>query len=231
LFEVNVASDPQNSWFGPIGALLVLPLSVVFAFLGLARRVPRVLGILALALPLYLVATAFGYRYTSVGRFFITAVVLTLPLAAVLYQRRLLALLITAIAGMTLLFALGYNREKPTGLSGETPMWRLDRVEAQTLVFGSDVRALLRALDETLPADEDLGVSERDVHFLYALYGSSLRRRVSWLPSADIPDEADRRDLRAVYLRTSSSRSRVRPDWTTREFGDAGTLLIRSARG
>jgi hypothetical protein len=191
--------------------------------------VPRTLGIVALALPMYVIAAAFGYRYTSVGRLFISGVALTLPLAAVLYSRRLAAGVAAALGGLTLLLALAYDREKQTGLAGETPIWRLDRAEAQSLVFRSDVRGLLTALDRTVPPNEDLGVDGRELAYLYGLYGPYLHRRLRPLRSADVLGEAERLGLQSIYVSPARMRPPPDPDWVATRFGDAGTLLRRVA--
>jgi hypothetical protein len=226
LFEVNVSSDPQNSWFGPLGVLVVLPLSAFFAARWLLRRAPAEVGILGLALPLYLVAIALATRYTSVGRYFVTAIVLTLPLAAALYRRRLVAAAVATIGVLTLAFALAYDREKPTGLVAvDTPIWRLDRGDAQSLSFGDDVGRLLRTLDGAVPADEDLALDSRDFRFLYALYGRDLGRKLHVLPLDGIFANARRHGLTAVYVRPTVKRPRPAPGWNEEDFGTAGALF------
>lgn len=225
LYDVNVTSAPGISWYGPLGILLVIPLSIVFAVRWVLRRVSRVEGILAFSLPLYLLVTALAYRYTSQGRFFITPIAVTLPLAAVLYRRRLLAGVIGAVAAMTLLFALAYDAEKPTGLAGTTAIWHLDRPAAQSLVFGSGVADLIRAVDR-LPAAEDLGVDARQVYFGYALYGPTLRRALVPVDGHDPAGDAARLELRAVYVGSELPAAAAR-GWIVERFASAGTLLVR----
>lgn len=225
LFDVNVYSTPGTSWYGPLGPLLVVPLTIVFAVRWALRKASRIEGLLALTLPLYLLVTALAYRYTSQGRFFITPVALTLPLAAVLYRRRSLAGVVTVIAVVTLVFALAYDVEKPTGLTGSTAIWHLDRPTAQSLVFGSGVAQLIRAVDR-LPAREDIGVDAGEVFFGYVLYGPTLRRGLVPVGPRDPVVDAERLDLRALYLGSGVSVGTA-PGWTARRFAGTGTLLVR----
>jgi Dolichyl-phosphate-mannose-protein mannosyltransferase len=229
VFDVNVYSGPGTSWYGPLGVLLVIPLSIVFAVRWALRKASRVEGLLALSLPLYLLVTALAYRYTSQGRFFITPILLTLPLAAVLYRRRRLAALVAAVAAVTFLFALAYDLEKPTGLAGTTAIWHLDRPAAQSLVFGTGVAGLIRAVDR-LPAAEDIGVDAKQVYFGYALYGPTLRRGLVPLGGRDPVAGAERLGLHAIYV-GSDVPVATAPAWIAERFVGAGTLLVRrSAR-
>jgi hypothetical protein len=230
-FDFNVGSDPGGSWYGPLGALLVIPLSLVFGGLWVCRRTSRVRGLLALAFPLYLFTTALVYRYTSQGRFFITPIVLTLPLAATLYSRRRLAAAIAAVAAVSLLFALAYDAEKPTGLSGATPVWQLDRAGAQAIALGPDVARLIRAVN-LLPAGENIGFEEgQQLYFGYALYGPRLQRRLVPVSSRHPLADADRLHLRVVYLDTSTATTDLhvrRGGWTLDRFAAAGELAVKA---
>lgn len=230
VFDVNVYSGPGTSWYGPLGILLVIPLSIVYVLRWVFRKASALEGLLALSLPLYLLVTALAYRYTSQGRFFITPIVFTLPLAAVLYRHRKAVIVVSVIAAITLFFALAYDVEKPTGLAGTTPIWQLDRPAAQSLVFGSGVADLIRAVDR-LPAKENLGIDATQVYFGYALYGPTLRRALVPVAAGDPIADAKRLGLRAVYLGSGAAAPGAASGWTAERFSGAGTLLLeRSAR-
>jgi 4-amino-4-deoxy-L-arabinose transferase-like glycosyltransferase len=227
-FQINVGSNPGSSWYGPLGILLIVPISLVFAVLWVFRRTSRTSGILAICLPIYLLSTALAYRYTSQGRFFITPVALTLPLAAVLYRSRLLAGLIASIGALTLLFALAYNTEKPTGLRGTTPIWQLSRADAQSLVFGSDVRRLITRLEGAVPAHQDLGVEAGQIYFGYALYGPTLHRQLVPVSGPNILSQAASHQLKAIYVGPTVELPPPAEGWLAEHFGNAGTLLIKN---
>ena len=91
-FAVGQSSSEDISYFGPLGVLLVLPLSLGFTVATIVRRERWERLALAVALPLTELEIALTYRYNLwLGRFLITPVLLTMPLAAVLYRRRALA--------------------------------------------------------------------------------------------------------------------------------------------
>jgi Dolichyl-phosphate-mannose-protein mannosyltransferase len=225
-FEINVGSNTGNAWFGPLGWVLLVPLSIAFGVAWALRKVGRRRGALALSLPIYFLVTALVYRYTSQGRFFITPIALTLPLAAVLYERRRLSSAIAAIAALTLLFALAYDTAKPTGLGGTTSIWRLSRADAETLNLGPQAADVIRAVDR-LPEDEDIGFQAQQLYVGYALYGPHLRRSLVALSPGDPLGDARRRGLRAVYLGPEEAVPAQTLDWTATRYGAAGTLLIR----
>lgn len=223
VFDVNVYATPGTSFYGPLGILLVIPLSIVFGVAWAVRRVPRRQGLLAVALPSYLLVTALAYRYTSQGRFFITPIALTLPLAATLYRRQWAAWLVTAIGAVTLLFALAYDTEKPTGLRGTTAIWNLGRPSAQSLVFGPGVERLIVAIDR-LPAREDIGVDAKQVYFGYALYGPTLRRALVPVAGRDPIARAERLHLRALYISSAAGLPPTPTGWIVQRFPGAGAL-------
>ena len=133
-FAVGQSSSEDISYFGPLGVLLVLPLSLGFTVVTIARRERWERLALAVALPLTVLEIALTYRYNLwLGRFLITPVMLTMPLAAVLYRQRALAAVGALIGAVTLVAAHAYNVAKPTGLDGTRPAWSLTRSEAQAL--------------------------------------------------------------------------------------------------
>ena len=82
-FSPGTVSSEDTSYFGVLGFLLVLPLSFGFLVAALTKRVPRSWGVLAGALPLFVVAVALTQGYDRwLGRFMLIPVALTMPLAA-----------------------------------------------------------------------------------------------------------------------------------------------------
>jgi len=62
-YETNTAASEDSSALGPIGFLLLVPLSLGFLVAWALRRTDRTRGALALAFPLYVVALALGTRW------------------------------------------------------------------------------------------------------------------------------------------------------------------------
>ncbi len=224
-FRVNVRSDPDLSYFGPLGVLLVLPLA--FAFVWRLPRTPE-RALLALSLPLALVAVALTYRYNDfVGRFLLTPVGLVMPLAAWLYRRRALAAAVAAVGAVALLLAHAYDVAKPTGLGGTVPAWELSRAEAQGLTW-IGMPEVLEVIEQQIPEPAHVGVILGDNDWDYPLYGPGLARRLEPLPRVGALKEAESRGLHWVVVGATPPGPAYLPGWEVRFFPvSEWTLLHR----
>lgn len=177
-FVVNTASEEDNSYFGPLGFLLLLPLSVVVPILWLRRRVTAAQAALAAALPIYVVGIALAYRYNAwIGRFMLTPGALAMPTAALIWRFRLFAWGAAVIGAATLYVAHAHNDTKPAGKNGTVPVWRLNRGEAIAVRLPS-MRKTLVGVDDVVPAHARILAVVGENDFIYALYGPHLTRRV-----------------------------------------------------
>ena len=181
-FPVNGAVDEDLSFFGPLGILLA-PLLVGWLACWARRRTDARLGLLALALPLFVVVLALAYRYnTWIGRFLIVPVALALPLAGWSYDRRLLGRRVLAaglalVGALTLGLAHAYNMAKPTGVDGRPAIWSLDRADAQA-VTRPEIAGVLHGLDQYIGPDKRVGTILGEDDWDYPLYGARLGRRL-----------------------------------------------------
>jgi len=176
-FYPNRQADEDISYFGVLGVLLVLPLAFGYAGALVLRRTSAARGLVGLALPLYVLALAVGYAYNPwIGRFMLVPVALAMPLAARLYPFRLLAGIAAVVAIGTLGAAHAYNRTKPTGLFGGTPIWRMSRPEAQGLT-SPYMAGAIAALDQRVPARARVAVVFASDDWDYPVYGPELERR------------------------------------------------------
>ena len=226
-FAVGQSSSEDISYFGPLGVLLLLPLSLGFAVATIARREQWERLALALALPVTVLEIALTYRYNIwLGRFLITPVFLTMPLAAVLYRRRVLAGAAALIGGVTLVAAHASNVAKPIGLDGTRPFWSLSRTEAQAQTRPSIEDALV-ALDR-VPLDARIGIAKLE-EWSYPLYGATLDRRLLPLSEPDPLAAAERLGLQWVVVGTLQTGSSGRPGWRARRFPESGWTLFSRA--
>ena len=226
-FAVGQSSSEDISYFGPLGVLLLLPLSLGFAVATFARREQWERLTLALALPVTVFEIALTYRYNIwLGRFLIAPVFLTMPLAAVLYRRRVLAAVAALLGAVTLVAAHAYNVAKPTGLDGTRPVWSLSRGEAQAQTRPGMEDALV-ALNR-LPVDARIGIAHLE-EWSYPLYGPTLDRRLVPLSEPDPLAAAERLGLRWVVVGTHETPNSGRPGWRARRFPDAGWTLFSRA--
>ena len=227
-FAVAQASSEDISYFGPLGVLLVLPLSFGFAVATIARRERWERLVLALALPLTVLEIALTYRYNIwLGRFLITPVLVTMPLAAVLYRQRLLAAVAALLGAVTLLAADAYNVAKPTGLDGTEPVWSLSRPVAQSRTR-PDIENALVTVDRKLPANARVGIAGLE-EWSYPLYGASLDRQLVPLPEADPLTAAERLGIAWVVVGSEDVEVPRRPGWWAQRFPRPGWTLYSRA--
>jgi hypothetical protein len=224
-FAVGQAASEDISYFGPLGVLLVLPLSIGFAAVSIIRREHWQRLALALALPVTVVEIALTYRYNIwLGRFLIMPVLLTMPLAAVLYRRALAAAAAAVVGVVTLVAAHAFNVAKPTGLEGTRPVWSLPRPDAQALTRPGIEDALV-AVDRRVPVDARVGVIGLQ-EWAYPVYGRTLDRRLVPLPDADPLAAAERLGLHWVVAGTAKDAPGSTSAWRAARFAGSGWTLF-----
>ena len=175
-YEPNNAVSEDSSALGPLGFLLLVPLSLGFLMAWARRRTDRVHGALALALPLYVVALALGTRWNLyVDRFLVTPAALTLPLAPAVLRRVPVRAAAAVVAAVTLAVALAYDASKPRGV------WNRSRADAQAIRW-PELRPVLEAVQARVPARARLGVDLAPLDWEYPWWGPRLERRLVWLP-------------------------------------------------
>jgi hypothetical protein len=225
-FAVGQAASEDISYFGPLGVLLVLPLSIGFAVVSIARREQWQRLALALALPVTVLEIALTYRYNIwLGRFLIMPVLLTMPLAAVLYRRGVAAAAAAVVGAVTLMAAHAFNVAKPTGLEGTRPVWSLPRPEAQALTRPGIEDALV-AVDRRVPMHARVGIVGLE-EWSYPVYGRRLDRRLVPLPHAHPLAAAERLGLRWVVDGTAEDGPGPSRAWRTARFASSGWTLFR----
>jgi hypothetical protein len=222
-FLWNGRANEDVSFFGPLGFLFILP--AVFAYLvGWARsRVPRTLGLLALALPLYTALLALTYSHNPwVGRFMLIPVALVAPLLARGYRIQGLNAIAAGVGVLFLALALVHNERKPVGF-GDRPVWNLSRAEVQAL--GEPTMApALEAIDRIVPDPAKVGYLLRDDSWDYPLYGKDLARKLIPLPARDPLQAATRMRLRWVVIDNVSAKGSR--DWMAVRFPGWGWSLL-----
>ena len=175
-FSTVPNDTPQEdlAFFGPLGALLILPIVfVTLAGFCIRRRARPEQVAVAAALPLFIVGVAFAYRYNLwLGRFMVVPVALVTPLIARIYSSwRLFATLVALIAVASLQSTLTNNTLKPLA----SLPWRADRVTVQT-VERPDLAPTIRAIDADVPRGP-IGYAFGVDDWTYPLYGAHFQRR------------------------------------------------------
>jgi hypothetical protein len=224
--KTDVSEDASS--FGPLGFALVVPLSLGTLVAWVLRRTDRRHGALALALPIYVVALALGTRWNPyVGRFLVTPVALTLPLAPLVLRFRAVAAAAVVLATATICLAHVFNPSKPTGVAGGEPIWSRSRVDAQTIRF-PELRGALTAVAATVPANARLGIDLGAGDWEYPLYGPRPQRRLVFLPRRRPLDRASGLDWVVLGAGTGGVRH---PGWCATRFPASGWTLLRRGTG
>ena len=227
-FRVNGHANEDVSFFGPLGLLLVLPLSAGFLIAGALRRTPPRQVVLALALPVFVLAIALTFRYSTwIGRFMIAPVALTMPLAAIAYRRRAIAATLALVGAITLAVAHVYNEAKPTGVDSHAAIWSLPRTHVQAVLRPELLDAFL-GVEQYVPRDKTLGVVLGFDDWDYPLYGPTLRRHVVPFPPVNMLELAERRHVHWILLGSRALRPPPRTTWTRVDFQFSGwTMYLR----
>lgn len=214
-FWPNTGVDEDSTYFGVLGALLVVPLSLGFTVAALRRRSAPLL-VLGLALPLFATALALANSFNPwLGRFMVVPVVLTMPLAAWLYERRMVvvAAAYAVIGAVGLGYTQAYSLSKPTGLvAGTRPVWTLSRVEAETL-WAPAMAPVIRAVDRDVPASAVVGTVLGPATMTYPLYGATLTRSLVALPPPRPLAAATEQGLRWVVIDATGRLAAPQPGW------------------
>jgi len=222
-FEIKPRSDPDLSYFGPLGVLLVLPLALGF-MLAWWRTPER--ATLAVALTVTVVQVALTYRYNDfLGRFLLVPVGLVMPLSALLYRYRVVAGAIAVVGAATLVLTHLYDKAKPTGMNGTVAVWKLSRAEVQGLTRPG-MPEVLAELDRRIPERASVGVILGPDDWDYPIYGRKLERQLVPLPRVGSLRKAERLGLRWVVVGATPPGPKYLPEWKVQYFPDSQWTLI-----
>lgn len=221
-YTPNTLASEDVSFFGPLGLFLLLPLSATFIVAWVLRRVPHEHGVLALGLPLFIVAVALSYRYTPwAGRFMVLPVALLMPLAAAIYTRRLWMGLVIIVGAATLSVVHLEN----VGKEPRTSPWSLPRIDALT-VKRVELRPVFEAVEQRVPVTARLGILLGPDSWSYPLYGERLERRL-----VQVRPDAPFRDAESLGLRwilvDDAHQLAATPGWRRTSFSPGWLLFSR----
>jgi hypothetical protein len=184
---LNIRAEPVWSWFGPLAPLL-LAAGAVAALLAWRRgRVPAFALALATA-PWALVLT---HALTIVwdtwrGRFMVFGVALAAATWGLLLRSTALSTATASIGTTALFLALAGDGTRPLGLFGEGSIWGKPRWQEQGWLAASPA-AVWRFVEEEVPDDARIAVSEPRNRLVYPYFGERLSRTVSLVRTGGQP--------------------------------------------
>jgi len=227
VFGVNARSNEDISYFGPLGILLVWPLSIATCIAWARGRIDRRLGALAAALPIYLLVYAATVKYQLFsGRYFIIPVAAVMPLAALVCRNRLLMRATAVIGIAVLILGHAFSETKPVGLAGSRPIWTLSRADAQALTR-PPMQPVLERVAQQLPQNAHVGVVLTSKDWSYPFYGSDLGRTVTYLqqPPSGVEPAIPNVSWLVVHLPRTNGRQSV---WQITKLPNASCSIRES---
>ncbi|MEA2168444.1 MAG: hypothetical protein QOF76_1744, partial [Solirubrobacteraceae bacterium] len=158
--QLVVHWSPTNqdlSYFGPLGALALVPVVLAALLRWLRRRASTLEAALALGLPLYVLGVAMSYRYNPyIGRYMLTPVALVAPLVGRIARSLAYATVVVVVGVGTLAVALVGNHAKPAGLGATRSIWTMPRAQAMS-IERPPMQAFIEELEACVPPTARLG--------------------------------------------------------------------------
>jgi hypothetical protein len=229
--SLRVVLDPpfpneDFSYFGPLGAVVVIPVVVLSLRRWRQGRATALEAALACALPLYIVGLAFLYRLNPwIGRFMLTPAALVAPLFASVYRNRHYAAAASAIATVGLGLTLLFNHAKPSGIGAGRSIWTMTRTEAQTVQrfrMGPVFTTVAACVPEHVRVGYVLGGDDWD----YPLFGEHLTRTIVRLHRPTPLRRADDLHLEWLLIRRSLI-GQIPSHWSTMRFRGTEIVLLQ----
>ena len=235
LVDVSVAlavvvdpRDQDNSYFGALGLLVVIPVVVIALRRSWRARTFSLEAALALSVPMFVIALAYTSRFNDwMGRFMLIPVVLAAPLAALLYSRRRYAVAVAAAGIFGLFFSVTDDRMKPSGFFGHDSVWTMTRSQEQARRRPGMLPVLNQL--ESIPTRARVGYSIGEDDWDYPLYGPRLERTLVRLPSGSELTAARRARLRWVIVSDDRIATQPHDGWKVTKLGGSGIDLLQPA--
>jgi 4-amino-4-deoxy-L-arabinose transferase-like glycosyltransferase len=173
----------DSAWFGPLAAILLIPLVSYQTVLGIKRRDPWRIGLISTAF-IYLVMDAWlrpGWDPYQ-GRYFIPAIMLVAPFMGSLLRPgwgwRSLSLLVTFVSIFVLVSTLINNPAKPIfqNVRPEKTIWQIDRIAGISLQ-NPTMEIYARMVAENVPPDAVFGWYADHI-IEYPFFGRTFSRTV-----------------------------------------------------
>ncbi len=236
---IQRGANEDYSGFGPIGTVFLFGAPVLAVASYRARRADVRQLALALALPSFIVLLALQAKYNFwITRFLVVPVVLTAPLFAGIFRKRIVVAAVLAVAGTTVGLVLAHDATKRLNAHAGRP-WALSQVEAlrgfPAEPTGKMIAASLAAYNRSVPDGACVGAVLGPDEPAYLLWGSGLRRRVFFLPSLAALASAYQRNVDYVVISTGANAPVAKQftggRWTVRPLGTYWLLAVAPSAG
>jgi hypothetical protein len=235
--ELNVTADPVESWYGPLGALIVVGGLAVVTVLWLRGHAPTLAVALAVAPWMFLLTLAATVVWDPFrGRFLVFGIAMAAATWGMLLRFPVVRLTTAAVGATALVLTLANYLGKPSGLA---EIWPQDEIHVVTVnaIWGAarpDAQARLRPeqgeesvyryLEHNVPADAHIAVAPRENDFLSPYFGPRLSHHVSLASRTRAVSE----DAEWLVLAPAADARRCRAAWRrVRTFGSGWRIERR----
>ncbi len=221
------------AYFGPLGAALLLPITLFQLYSGLRRKDPYRLGLALLFWGFFVILSVAEPWTDYKGRYFVLAVTAAAPFLAAFYgkkiQLKVIGTGIVLVALAVSLSTVAQNKLKP--LTGPEAVWARDRIGRQTLVR-TNMEPVLRLVDRAIPLDASVGLIAGLDDWDYPLFGERFGRKLFQLyPRPEVISaewlSAQKVDFILVYPSARAAVAGVPPNYRVVEAQDGGALLLQ----
>ncbi len=168
------------AWYGPLFSFLVLPALGYQFWIGLKRRDPLRISILAVSISFWILDAALRPGWDPFqGRYFIPVVAIATPVAAFFFQPglRMAAArwLVVALALVVMTNTFLWSSAKP--VTGEGNIWTSSRIIMVTQQ-SFYMREAMQMIEKYVPADATLGLLTFSTHLEYPFFRENFGRRL-----------------------------------------------------
>ncbi len=212
-YEMRQYLQEEQAWYGPIGFLVLVPLTLWGLISGIRRRDALRCAVFLAAVGFLVTIVLFkkGWSPTQ-GRYFMPVAAVSTPLLAFWLRRgwqRGLGWLLMALALGVMFRATFTNPAKPLrdirAIYPPNPnietIYKLDRVQLITLQSGGTA-GLCRLVERDVPPDGSLGIATQDEYYQeYCFFGEHFTRHLTAVyPPERVSDSAWLREQGVEYL-------------------------------
>ena len=201
-FRISTLADSSATWYGPMGALLII-VGILLAFR--AKGLSRALRVTLATAPLvFLVVLAAGVPFDPWrGRFFVFPIALASAAWSLAYRSRALAWASVGLTITTLVLVLVNSYTKPLGvrlvesktspLESTTPpsVFGKPRSQVQTWTRRDGTDEVVRYFEENVPSDTTVGLALGLDEFSYPYFGENLARTIRFISSEGSAEKDD----------------------------------------
>jgi hypothetical protein len=206
-------ANEDTSAFGPVGAVLLLCLPLLYALQFVRRRADARMLALASAVPVFLALLVLQAKWNEfTTRFLLVPVALSAPVLASMFRGRAAIVAYLVVASTVAALTVTHVQARPSDLRP----WRFTEVRALEVAQDTAAARALAAFERNVPAHACVGAVLAADEPSYLLFGRNFEHRVDYLRVVDPVHQALVQGLFYIVISTGPNK------WIARSFHSAG---------